>query len=66
VDPDAVWDGAWIRSRNGVLDEGRDRRRGRAVLGVNFERPIVINGDFVAQLCESDALFPIDFGEDLF
>jgi len=33
-----------------------------AVLG----RPIVSNGDFVAWLCESDALFPNYFGEDLF
>ena len=29
-------------------------------------RPIVAIGDFVAQLCESDALFSNDFGEDLF
>jgi len=36
-----------------------------AVLGVNLRRPIVTNGDFVAQLCESDALFLNYFGEDL-
>ena len=30
--------------------------------GVNFGHPIVTNGDFVAYLCESDALFPNDFG----
>jgi len=32
----------------GVLDFGGDRRRGRAVLGVNLGRPIVINGAFDA------------------
>ena len=37
----------------GVLDGGGDRRRGMAVLGVNVERPIVTNGDFVASLCGS-------------
>jgi len=38
-----------------------------AVLGVNLWRLVVINGDFVAsQLCESDALFPNYFGEELF
>jgi len=31
-----------------VLDWGGDRRREAAVLGVNFGRPIVTNGDFVA------------------
>ena len=36
-----------------------------ADLGVNVGRPIVTNGDFVAQLCESDALFLNYFGEDL-
>ena len=34
----------------GVLDFGGDRRRGRAVLGVNLGRTIVTNGDFVAYL----------------
>jgi len=33
-----------------------------AVLGMNLGRPIVTDGDFVAQLCESDALFPSDYG----
>jgi len=28
-------------------------------------RPIVTSGDFVAQFCDSDALFPNYFGEDL-
>jgi len=32
----------------GVLDGGGDRRRGRAVLGVNSGRPVVTKGDFVA------------------
>jgi len=36
-----------------------------AVLGLNFGRPIVSNGDFVAWLCESDMLFPNYFGKDL-
>jgi len=31
---------------------------------MNLGRPIVTNGDFVAQLCESDALFPNYFGKD--
>jgi len=33
-----------VGRRMGVLDRGGDRRRGRAVLGVNFGRPIVTNG----------------------
>ena len=45
-----------------VLDEGGDRRRERGSLGVNVGRPIETNGDFVAQLCGSDALFPNYFG----
>ena len=32
----------------GVLHGGVDRRRGRAVLVVNLERPIVTNRDFDA------------------
>jgi len=32
----------------GVLDGDGDRQRGKAVLGVNVEHPIVTNGDFVA------------------
>ena len=31
-----------------VLDEGGDRRREEAILGVNVGHPIVTNGDFVA------------------
>ena len=42
----------------GVLDRGDDCRREGAVLGVNLGHPIVTNGDFVAQLFESDVLFP--------
>ena len=48
-----------------MLDRGGDRRMGRGSFGVNVGRPIKTNGDFVAQLCKSDALFPNDFGEDL-
>ena len=32
----------------GVLDGGRDRRRGKGWFGVNLGRPIVTNRDFVA------------------
>jgi len=34
----------------------------RAVLGVNLGSPIVTNRAFVAYLCESNALFPNDWG----
>ena len=45
----------------GVLDEGRDRRREGAVLGVNLGHPcIVINEDFATRL------FPNYFGQDSF
>ena len=50
----------------GVLDGSGDRRRGRGSFGVNLGRPIVTSEDFVAYLCESDALFPNYFAEDLF
>jgi len=43
-----------------VLVWGGDRRRGRAVLGMNLGRPIVTNGDFVMRL------FPNYFGQVLF
>jgi len=33
-----------------------------AVLGVNVGHPIVSSRDLVASLCESDALFPNQFG----
>ena len=42
------WDGEWGRSRDGVLNVSGDRRRGRAVLGVNLGRLTVTNGNFVA------------------
>jgi len=38
---------------------------GKGHFGVNLDRPFVTNGNFVAQSCESDVLFPNDFGEDL-
>jgi len=44
---------------------GSQRRREGVVLGMNLGRPIVTKWDFVAYLCESDTLFPNDFGEDL-
>ena len=40
--------------------------RGRVVLGINVEHPIVTSGDFVALLCDSNALFSYYFGEDCF
>ena len=46
----------------GVLDGAVIVEKEEAVLGVIFERPIITSGDFVAWLCESDALFPNDFG----
>jgi len=46
----------------GVLDGGGNRRRGRSSFGVNLGRPVITNGDSVAQLRESDALFPSYFG----
>ena len=45
-----------------VLDGVGDRPRERNSFGVNLGRTIVTNGDFVAQLWESDALFPNYFG----
>jgi len=35
--------------RMGILDFGGDRRRGRAILGVNLGRPIVTNGAFATR-----------------
>jgi len=49
-----------VGRRMAILDWGGDRRRGRSVLTVNLERPIVTNGD------GGDELFPNYFGEDLF
>jgi len=48
----------------GVLDGVVIIEEEGAVLEVNVGRPIVTDGDFVAWLCESDALFPNYFGED--
>jgi len=47
----------------GVLDRGGNRRMRSSSFGDEFW---AISGDFVASLCESDALFPNYFGEDLF
>ena len=49
--PFGVVSGVWLGM--GVSDFGGDRRRGRGSLGVNLQRPIVTNGDFVASLCGS-------------
>jgi len=48
LDPDAVWDGEWGRSRDGCITLGGNCRRGRGSFGVNLEHPIVNNEDFVA------------------
>jgi len=37
-----------VGRRTGVVDGIGDHPRGRGNLGVNFGRPIVTNGDFVA------------------
>ena len=50
MDPDAVGDGEWGRRGMGVLDGDRDRRRGRGSFGVNWDRPIVTNGDLAMRL----------------
>jgi len=61
LDPDAVWDGEWGRSRDGCIRWGGDRRREGLFWGVNLGRPTVTNGDFATRL------FPINyFGQDLF
>jgi len=46
VDPDAVGMVSGVGRGMGVLDGGRDRRRGRDCLGVNLGRPIVKWGLF--------------------
>jgi len=48
VEPDAV--GMVSGVGRGMVYGGRDRRRERAVLGVNLGRPIVTNGDFATRL----------------
>ena len=59
LDPDAVWNGEWVQSKDGCNRWGGDRRRGRDSFGVNLERPTVTNGDFETWL------FPNYFGQDL-
>jgi len=39
--------------------------KGRGSFGGEFGASIVTNGDMLSQLCESDALFPYYFEEDL-
>ena len=48
MDPDAVGDGEWGRSRDGCIIWGGDRQRKGTVLGVNLGCLIVTNGAFVA------------------
>jgi len=59
MDPDAVCDREWGRSRDGCIRWGGNRRRVWAVLGVNFGHPIVTNRDFATRLS------PNYFGRDL-
>jgi len=64
LDPDAVLVGECGQGM--CVTDGMMIVNGKeAVLGVNIGHPIVTNGDSVAQLCESDALFPSYFREDL-
>jgi len=51
----------WGRSRDGCIKEWRSSK----FFGVNVGCPILSNGDFGAKLCESDAIFPNYFEEDL-
>ena len=50
MDPDAVWDDEWGRSRMDVLDGVVIVKGEGAVLGLNLGRPIVTNGDFATRL----------------
>ena len=50
LDPDAVWDDEWGRSRMGVLDGMVIVEEEGAVLGLNLGRPTVTNGDFATRL----------------
>ena len=59
MDPGAVWDGKWGRSRDGCIRWDGDRRRGSCSFGVNLGRPIITNGDFATRL------FPNYFEQDL-
>ena len=65
MDPDAVWDGKWGRSRDGCIRWGWWSSKRKGSLGVNVGHPVVTNGDFVAWLCENDMLFLNYFVEDL-
>ena len=47
----------------GVLDGGSDRRRERTILGVNFRRPVVTDGDFVRSCARALRSFQITLGE---
>ena len=48
MDPDAVWDGEWGRSRDGCIRWGWLSSKGRGSFGGEFGPSIVTNGDFVA------------------
>jgi len=67
---DWIWISFGVVSRvgrgMGVLDGGSNCRREGQFLGVNLGHPTVTDGDFVAQMCESDTLFPDYFRENLF
>ena len=59
LDPDAVWDGEWGRSRDGCIRWGGNHRKGMGSFGVNLRRRIVTDGDFAT------LLFLNYFGQDL-
>jgi len=60
LDLDAVRDDEWVGRGMDVL-EGMVIIEGKEA----FVEVIVTDGNFAASLCESDALFPNDFGEGL-
>ena len=66
MDLDAVWVVSRVGRGMGVLDDGVIVEGEGEVLGVNLGCPIVTNGDSLAQLLESDALFPSYFEGDLY
>jgi len=65
LDPDAVSDGEWSRSRDGCIRWGGDRRREETVFGVNLGRPIVTNGTWLRRFARATHSSQITLGEDL-
>jgi len=48
LDPDAVWDGEWGRSRDGCIRWGWLSSKRKGQIWGEFGAPTVTNGDFVA------------------